>query len=68
MRKILGWACVIALAQGAVGLVHVLAGWADGFGVVQRIGFRGTDELSVSLGLLLLAVTAMAALRGRGSG
>lgn len=68
MRRILGWAGVIALAQGAVGLLHALAGWADGFGIVQGTGLRGNDELSVSLGLLLLAITLMAALKGRGSG
>ncbi|MFD1660285.1 hypothetical protein ACFSL4_19280 [Streptomyces caeni] len=68
MRRILGWAGVIAPAQGAVGLPHAPDGWADGFGIVRRTGLRGDDELSVSLGLLLLAITPMAALKGRGSG
>jgi hypothetical protein len=68
MRQILEFLGVVALVQGAVGLLHALTGWPDGWGLVQRIGFLDGYEVYGSVVLLVLAVVCFAVAESRRSG
>lgn len=56
MKQILEFLGVVALVQGAIGLLHELTGWLGGWGLVQRAGFLDGYEAHASVALLVLAV------------
>jgi hypothetical protein len=57
---------VIALVQGAGGVVHATTGWLNGWGVVDRFGFLDGYEVYASVALIVLSVALFAAAESRG--
>ncbi|ANP50443.1 hypothetical protein J2Z21_000779 [Streptomyces griseochromogenes] len=66
MKRLLEFLGLIALVQGALGLVHEFTDWH--VGLVRRLGFLDGYEVYASIGLVLLAFALFAVADGRGSG
>ena len=56
MKKLLEFASLVLVLQGAAGLVHHFFGWLEGWGLVQRWGFLTGLEIYASLVLVVLGV------------
>ncbi|MFD4526532.1 hypothetical protein ACFWP7_21905 [Streptomyces sp. NPDC058470] len=63
--EILGF---LALVQGALGLLHTITGWPQGWGLVQRFGVFDGYEIYVSVALLVLSFALFAAAESRKPG
>ncbi|MFJ2393100.1 MULTISPECIES: hypothetical protein [unclassified Streptomyces] len=59
---------VVALVQGALGLVHGTTGRLRGWGLVQRLGVLDGYESYTSVALLVLSCALFAAAGSRESG
>lgn len=64
MKQLLEFLGVLALAQGAMGLVHEFTDWH--IGLVQRIGFLDGYGVYASVALVVLAFALFAAAESRG--
>jgi hypothetical protein len=65
MKQILEILGLVALVQGAFGLVHELTGWLHGWGLVQRLGVLDGYEIYASIALLALSIALFAAAESR---
>ncbi|MDT0436182.1 MULTISPECIES: hypothetical protein [Streptomyces] len=63
MKRLLEIAGLVALAQGALGLLHEVTGWETG--VVHRLGFLDGKEVYANVTLLVLAFALFAAAGSR---
>jgi hypothetical protein len=66
MKQFLEFLGFIALAQGAMGLIHEFTDWH--IGLVQRIGFLDGYEIYASVTLLVLAIALFAVAETQRSG
>ncbi|MCZ9355236.1 hypothetical protein NGM36_36745 [Streptomyces mutabilis] len=66
MKQLLEFLGLIAVLQGATGLVHEFTDWD--IGLVRRIGFLEGHEIYASVALLALGGALFAAAEGRRSG
>jgi len=65
MKQILEVVGVVALVQGAIGLLYELTGWPRGWGLVQRLGFLDGHEIYASVALVVLSFALFAAAESR---
>jgi hypothetical protein len=68
MKQVLEFLGVIALIQGAAGLMHELTGWLRAWPLVQRIGLLDGYEIYASVALLVLSIALFAAAESRRPG
>jgi hypothetical protein len=66
MKQLLELLGLLALVQGALGLVHEFTHWH--VGLVQRLGFLDGYEVYTSVALVVLAFALFAAAESQGPG
>lgn len=56
MKKLLGFAAFVLIAQGAGGIAHQLTGWFDKWALVDRVPFLDGYQVYVCVLLIVLGI------------